>query len=503
MSADPAPVERLHPLMLLTGLGGSLRRVVGGYAALGYLAATGKPILALAIGAGLLAIVLTGLLLSWRRFTFRVGPDDIRIDSGVLSRTHRSIPFDRVQDVDIEQGPVARLLGLARVKFETGASAGSGADEGVLPVIALTRAEALRDHVRARHRGVAETASAVSEPDRPIFAMAIPRVLAAGLFNFSLAIFAGMVGLTQTLGDVIGFDPLKRAFWSSLLSRNDILVNYAAAHRSIAVLAGLGLLIVLGSLTGIVRTLLLEWRFRLDRSANGLRRRRGLLTLTDVTIPLRRVQAALIVTGPVRVRFGWRTLKFQSLGSDAADKGDHVMAPLATSDEVALIIDELGWPRIQEGALDRVSPAYIWTHLLGLAPVALMVVLAVGSLAVARATEAPTLAPAPTLAVAAAAAVALCVSALARILSWRHTGYLLENDQLAICSGWWNRRFALLPARRVQSIDLKQNLFERRFGIVRMQFGVAGGRGFSGHVIPALPHHQALALRRALLASAT
>ena len=132
-----------------------------------------------------------------------------------------------------------------------------------------------------------------------------------------------------------------------------------------------------------------------------------------------------------------------------------------------------------------------------------MVVLAVGSLAVARATEAPTLAPAPTLAVAAAAAVALCVSALARILSWRHTGYLLENDQLAICSGWWNRRFALLPARRVQSIDLKQNLFERRFGIVRMQFGVAGGRGFSGHVIPALPHHQALALRRALLASAT
>ena len=48
-----------------------------------------------------------GLFLYWRRFEYRVGSDEIRIDSGFLSRTHRSIPFDRVQDVDIEQGPVA------------------------------------------------------------------------------------------------------------------------------------------------------------------------------------------------------------------------------------------------------------------------------------------------------------------------------------------------------------------------------------------------------------
>ena len=65
--------------------------------------------------------------LYWWRFT-RVGENEIRIDSGIFSRTHRSIPFDRVLDVDIIQGPVARLLGLARVKFETGGSAAAGAE---------------------------------------------------------------------------------------------------------------------------------------------------------------------------------------------------------------------------------------------------------------------------------------------------------------------------------------------------------------------------------------
>ncbi len=91
----------------------------------------------------LLLFMAVGVFLHWRRFEFRVGANEIRIDSGILSRTHRSIPFDRIQDVDITQGPLARLLGLARVKFETGGS--SGEEEGVLQAIRLDRAEDLRE----------------------------------------------------------------------------------------------------------------------------------------------------------------------------------------------------------------------------------------------------------------------------------------------------------------------------------------------------------------------
>ena len=82
----------------------------------------------------------------WTRFEYRVGADEIRIDSGILNRTHRSIPFDRIQDVDITQGPLARVLGLARVQFETGG--GGGKEEGVLQAISIKRAEDLRTPVR-------------------------------------------------------------------------------------------------------------------------------------------------------------------------------------------------------------------------------------------------------------------------------------------------------------------------------------------------------------------
>ena len=109
--------------------------MAGGYAGIGYLAVSGRLQTALFGAVLLLLFMAAALLLYWRRFEYRVGENEIRIDSGIVNRTHRSIPFDRIQDVDITQGPIARLLGLAKVKFETGGSAGE--EEGVLQAILL------------------------------------------------------------------------------------------------------------------------------------------------------------------------------------------------------------------------------------------------------------------------------------------------------------------------------------------------------------------------------
>ncbi|HVF82637.1 MAG TPA: PH domain-containing protein [Sphingomicrobium sp.] len=506
-SADLAPAERLHPLIILTGLGGSLRGVAGGYAGVGYLAATGRLEVALLVGAALLVGLVISLALYWRRFSYRVGAHEIRIDSGIVSRTHRSIPFDRVQDVELEQGPLARLLGLAKVKFETGGASAGGEEEGVLPAIALHRAQALRDHVRAR-RGSAplpaqQGAGADEQP--PIFAMDVRRVLVAGVFNFSLAIFAGLFGATQTLGDVIGFDPFEREFWEQQLSGNPLL-DYAAEHRLAAVVAGLLLLALAGLATGLIRTALRNYGFRLDRSGIGLRRRRGLLTRTDVTLPLRRAQAALILTGPVRGALGWFELKLQSLAQDEGGRGDHTVAPLATAAESKAILAELGWTPAPPSAEWRsVSRAYVWSLAVGLAPVILLASAMLGLLAIlpyrvdpaAREQIAVTSGPA-------AISLAVLLSALvwaiaARWLAWRRTAYTFHADALHVRTGWWRRRHVLLPLRNVQSVDLSESFISRRFGTASLTIGVAGGRGFAQHSIPAIPREKASQVRDALL----
>lgn len=490
MSADQAvgPPERLHPFFLLTGLGSSLRGMIGAYAGAAYIAANGWLGTALTSVFGLLLFVALSIYIHWRRFEFRLGEDEIRIDSGVFSRTHRSIPFDRIQDVDISQGPLARLLGLARVKFETGGSGGGGEDEGVLHAIALERAQQIRALVRA-HRSPAAAAGVAAEPaeEAPLYAMDAQRLLLAGLFSFSLALFGGLLGATQTFGDVIGFDPLDRSFWRSAAGHGGPLAEYLMAHRVAAAVGGAAVLVLIGIATGVVRTTLRDYGFRLDRSERGLRRRRGLLTRTDVTLPLRRVQAAIVATGPVRERFGWKELKLQSLAHDEGKERDHQAAPLATDAEIDRILAELGFrPLLGISGWQQVSRAYVLTLATGLSPLLLLALLQAMFLPLAGA----------------AAVVAILAAVAARWLAWRRTAFALDEDRLLFRTGWWRRRTVVLPKRRIQSIDISESIVSRRFGIASLIFGVAGGTAISTHMIPALPRETARQLRDELLALA-
>lgn len=477
------PPEHLHPLFLLTGLGGSLRGVAGGYVAIGYLAVSGRWGTAFFGMLALIAFMTIGIFLYWRRFEFRVGANEIRIDSGILSRTHRSIPFDRIQDVDITQGPLARVLGLARVRFETGASAGQ--EEGVLQAIRLERAEQLRTLVRARrtHAVLVEPDTEMVEPP-PVYEMTFPRLLLAGTFNFSLAIFAGLFGLASSpLGEAMGFDPFSRTFWVGILSVSGPASELVMAHRFATAAAGLVLLILLGIVTGIIRTALTDFGFRLDRTGVGLRRRRGLFTRTDVTLPVSRAQAAVIATGPVMDRLRWREFRVQSLAKDESSKGSHVLAPLARDAEVDRIIGELGWqPLPSRVAWIRVSLEFVLVLAVALSPLFLV---AIGNLVFNPIVGGPFLA-------------ALLAALGLRWLAWRRTGYSVDGDRILVRTGWWRRRITVLPARKIQSVDLRENFITRAFGIAWLQFGVAGG-GIAGHSIPAIPRGEARKLRDLLL----
>lgn len=480
------PPERLHPLFLVKGLSGSLRGLAGLYAALGYLVISGRwgP----AILAALLFVVLgiAGGFLYWRRFEYRVGQSEIRIDSGILNRRHRSIPFERIQDADITQGPLDRLLGIAQVKFETGGgSGGQHAEEGVLKAITLRRAHEIRKLIRSRRAGTTSPVETTEVGQPAVYTMGTKRLIIAGLFNFSLAVFAGLIGITQTFGDAIGFDPFSRRFWRSLLAASEPLQQFAMAHQLILFAAGSTLMIMVGVATGFIRTALRDYGFRLDRTETGLRRRRGLLTRTDVTLPLKRAQAAVVSTGPLREAFGWKELSLKSLASDESGRRAHVVAPLAHDEEIDRLLTALGWRAIQaRPRWEHVSTAYVTAFAFSLTP--LLVPLTAQAFLV------------PPAAVVFGAGLLGAVGL--RWLAWFRTAYALDGDRILIRTGWWRRRLLMLPFARIQSADISENFVSRWFGTSTLRLGVAGGSA-AGEIIPAIPSAAARHLREQLLSS--
>lgn len=502
-TASPAPAEsvlawqRLHPATLALAIARLGPRSLNLLPALIALGATGNRVFILPAVLLFLLGSLVFAWLGWLRFRFAVGGDAILIESGVLSRQHRTIPFDRIQDVAIEQGLIARALGIARVGFETGAGGGKE-NEADLDAIALDAAQALRTTIRAHHGATVEagaSASPVAEPeDRLLFAMGPRRLLVAGLFNFSLAALAVVGAAMQFFDDFLPFDfnIFNPADWADVAGRTG-LDRWLVAHRGAAATGAAAALIFIGFATGIVTMFFANWNFRLTREPRALRRRRGLTTRTDVAVPVRRVQAAILVTGWFRRRFGWHELRLQSLASDGGKERDHQVVPFARLADIDAVLAEIAIARAPADADWRRSHGIVALGgLTGAAAVAIggLTALAPGWTAGVQAAGW----------VALAAAVPIAIGAVAQARAHRWT---LFDDQVAIRRGLWRPRTTLLPHASVQSADLKTDFIQRPLGLATLVFGVPGGSMLATHEIPAIPIETATALRAHILSART
>jgi putative membrane protein len=474
--------KRLHPgTIAVRFLKDAPQALIGLPAVLALMSDVGWSLIGLLV---LLSVTVLGVTqwLAWRRFQYGVGASEILIESGLFSRNRRSIPFERIQDLDIERGPLHRLFGLAKVKIETGAG---GKDEGVLDSVSLPEVDRLRQAIRAAQQyrageiGASDQLAAESQ-GRTVFAMGPGRVLASGPFNFSLLWVAGLFGLLQTFDDWLPFDLYDADRWIGIAEQR--LPGRIGVG---AVLAGIVLAYLLGFLTGIVRTTLRDWGFHLLAEGKRLRRIRGLFTRTEIVIPKRRVQLALLLTGPLRKRFGIYELMLQTLGSSQSQGGLQTVAPFALRPEVDNVMAEL--PKLDlpgGGALTQVSSRHI--------------------LRSAIRTMLP-----PGLAIAAAAAwrsellfLLLLLPLLlgGAVLRRRYHRYGLEVDLLFVQAGFWKRRLWAVPMASTQTVSISRSWLQRLLGLATLAVDTAGAPMFGGPRIVDLRVERARELRDIILA---
>ena len=483
--------ERLHISGLLVGFVSGLPQLVFPMvAAIFGVRKADNPVLIPIVIAVVLLFSLFLRWLAWLRFQYFVGEHDIRVEKGILNRTARSIPYARIQDVSIEQKPLARMMGLGEVKFETG---GGDGDDAKLSFVTLEEANRLRTLIRSRKAGLAVAAPVdapvdVDEDAHPIFAMDGKRVFVFGLYSFSLVIFAVLGGLAQQFDFLLPFDFWDVKHWIGLAEERGVSVNQINGvglfAQLILAFGAVTSLIFIGFATGVVRTILREHGFRLDQTAKGFRRRRGLFTLTDVIMPTHRVQAAIVQTGPFRKRRGWHGLKFVSLAQDSKQEANYVAAPFATLDEVwriahaAAIAAPDGDERLQKGVA-----TYWLTQLVFIVPVLLAAMAALVIFADAPIGRATLL------------LLLLLLPGALFWLDWRQYRFGLDDHQLYVKRGWWRQQMTIAPQVKVQTVEIAQGPLSRRQGLAYLRFGIAGGT----MEMVALPLATAVAIRDAVM----
>lgn len=104
----------------------------------------------LAVPAALVVASLLGrswyVRAAYRAWRYRLGEEALDLAHGVFWRQTSSMPYHRLQQVDVGQGPLERWLGMATVQLRSAAAT----TDATLPGIALTEVDELRS--RLLHR---------------------------------------------------------------------------------------------------------------------------------------------------------------------------------------------------------------------------------------------------------------------------------------------------------------------------------------------------------------
>lgn len=391
----------------------------------------------------LVAVVLlvTVFYVMWRFHSFRITDDDVEVRSGVLFRTHRRAPLDRVQGVNLTRPMVARLFGLAKLEV-----VGAGLDSNVkLEYLSTSNAEQVRaDILRLASGTRLEAARATDAP-------ATSRVQAA-----ASAVSAGITGLIEGAEEPVAEPesvvdiPVGRLILSHLLSGGTIGLIIAIVVIIVGSILGTPW-VLFGMIPAVIgfgaywfRSITRSLRYSIAPTPSGVRITFGLFTTITEILPPGRVHAVQVSQSILWRAPGWWTVTVNRLsGRGLADVNQDqfsTVLPVGTRDDVERVLrlllptlPESEWPLVFEHGL-------------------------LGPAAADPYTNTPRRAR------------------LLRLLSWRRNGYDLTADALFLRRGAIWRSLAIFPLARLQSLGLDQGPLDRALGVATLQAHTIAGR---------------------------
>lgn len=398
----------------------------------------------------------------WWSFTFHIGATHLVVDEGVLTRHHRVVPYDKVQQVDLQRPFVAQLLGLSAVRIDT-AGAG-GAASITLRYLDRRHADAVRHEVLLR-RDVASAPSpaptlrppsglASSTGAAPPAPIAEPQVLQR-------------IGGTRLLLATVTSDGFVLTLVVVVFATAWLLVLGATSDDATAALSVVGTSwFAIGWITAFTITgqLLARWNLIVTLQGDDLHATSGLTDIKQVTIPRRRVQYVRILDNPLRRLLGYVSVSVHSAAANDATGND------------AAVPNRFDLPLVARRDLDHVLRAVLgpvtWSHPTtprdGRAR----------RRAVVRRTLLLTLpAVIPAVALFPAGLLLLAFGGLG--VPWgldahRLAGWARTSEVASFASGSLRHEVVLVPLPRVQGVRREASVFQRRAGLTTLRLDVAG-----------------------------
>ena len=439
--------QRLSPRMLLVHPVHEVMRqlpVLIGSLVLG--SATGNPLWTVA---GVALIVAYGLA-RWFTTSYRIGPEEVTLRTGVLQRSVLSVPRNRIRSVSTDARLLHRLLGLTVLRVSTGREA-TGDTAFALDAVPAGDVPRLRAVLLAD-----------SLPPQPS-----GRVLAAwqpSWLRYSPLTFTGLAMIAAALGVISQSGLLRPLRDSAVLRAGEGAAEGLGVWGAVAV--GAGVVLVASVALSVTQSLLTYANLMLRRDGEVLHLSHGLLRVREHTYDMRRLRGGTL-REPLLVRlFGGARLDAVMTGVAGAGEASQLLPPCPRATAEAVLVDLIERPDVVTGALTPHGPAAIrrrWVRAL-----ALPVVASVGA-GIAALTVGIGVWVWPVLVLLSAFSVFLAVDRS------RSLGHRVGGGWLVARAGSMQRRRDCVAAPGIVGWTVRQSWPQRRAGVATLVAATAAG----------------------------
>lgn len=486
---DPGGYQRLHVATILLQILANARALVAMVAmfAVSYLSngpRSGRAdLITNSIGAGFAILAVIPALFRYLTVRYAIVDGAFVLRSGLVFRQVRTIPLERIQNINLKRNVIQRVLKVATLQIETASGAGVEAE---LAVVGNAEAERLSEALQGM---VAERQTAIQDRDLVYAATPSQLFVAGATQNRAGHIVVFFLGLLQYADD------LARGIFKQVSRYADPMIHRMSDVNTVVMVGtvGLSLLLIAGWIFSVIGSFVSDWGFTLRAERGLLRLRHGLFTQLESALPARRVQALRFDAPVLQRRLGYVQIYAESAGSyqDKAAGGSAKLVPLLERRAAqnlgrlvfpSLDIDGVAWRQVSPFTVRRgfVRSMLTWVFFIG--------AVSIGWNSWMWLALIPSTAHAYWLG----------------LHRFKVLGFAREGGFLYVRQGVWRRRIVAVPEDRIQAATVTQSPFQRRWQIADLNFVTAGATQHARVEVWDLPIEEAYALQDSLvMASAT
>ena len=413
--------------------------------------------------------------ISYKRYKFHVGQEAFFVTSGIFNVSQIEIPFERIQNINLQQNLIQQVLNVVGLEIET-----AGNDKAEVTIKALDKGDAehlqelLTEQKIALDQGL-ETAAEVTDENSNTSASAKQSASKQLLFKLSFLDLL-KVGISSNffkgIGVILAFlSYIYNSFGDLISNKFDIDLEtqiQAYLPSLLSVIIGVVfMVIVIGVILTVALTIIQYFELKLFAVDQNYMVQYGLLKRVNKLIKAKKTQIFEIETNPLRQFFKFSNVYISQASSEELNTKNKIGVVGVSKHHINLLFEALfGINDYQSINFNSIKTQWLRFRVLSLRLAVLFIALILFQLYVIQLHSAF---------IVVALVLLLAFLVVLVYLSTKKSYVAISETMIKVGGGSIHTTTAFIELFKIQSVAVKQNFYQRRVGMCNLILYTASG----------------------------